>query len=453
MKRQEASLPIHRIRRPVERIIHLENISGFALILANLSWGESVDHFWHQHLLVQIGPLEVNESLVHWVNDALMTIFFLVAGLEIKRELVVGDLRDPRTAALPAIAALGGMVMPALLFLLVADAQSAGGWGVPMATDIAFAVGVLTLLGDRVPSGLKLMLLTLAIVDDLGAILVIAIFYTASLNVTALFIAFGLIATLVALRVMGVWWMPIYGLVGAALWFALFESGVHATLAGVICGLMAPAIPRRPHETPGGASQHLTVAELKEIVFDTRESHSVVDRLIHGLHPITALLIVPIFALANTGVPISGSGLASAAGASVSQAIVAGLVLGKPIGIVLAAWLAVKLGIAVLPKGVGWRHMIGMGFLGGIGFTVSLFVTDLAFDSEVLVDDAKLAVLTGSILASIVGVAILSRCKPDGDDPGLITFEEFDATRGADVMVDSVGAQGPLATVGRNEAR
>ncbi len=446
MKRRESDLPIQRIKQPVERLIHLENISGIALIggalvallLANSPLGDTVAAFWTHHLVVAVGPLEVDESLGHWVNDALMAIFFLVAGLEIKRELVVGELREPRKAALPVVAAFGGMVVPALLYVLIAGADVRNGWGVPMATDIAFAVGIMTLLGDRVPSRLKLMLLTLAIADDLGAIVVIAVFYTASLNMTALFIAVGLLGVMVAMRVLGVWWMPMYALVGVGLWFALLESGVHATLAGVACGLLAPALPRRPHETNVVAGRHHTVDELKEIVFDTRESRSVVDRLSHNLHPFTALLIVPIFALANTAVTVTPSALADAAASSVSQGIVIGLVLGKPIGIVLASWLAVRSGLAVLPSGVGWKHIVGMGSLAGIGFTVSLFVTELAFDSADVVANAKLGVLAASILASVFGVILLLRATA-GEPLGPITFEEFDAT-GGETFLATAGA-------------
>ncbi|MDH5519693.1 MAG: Na+/H+ antiporter NhaA, partial [Acidimicrobiia bacterium] len=274
---QAIEKPIDRIRLPLERIIHLENLSGIALIagavaalvLANTGAAETMEHFWHSHLEVVVGPVHLDESLVHWVNDGLMTIFFFVAGLEIKRELVVGDLREPRKAALPAIAAFGGMVVPALVYVAFSGAETRHGWGIPMATDIAFAVGILTLLGNRVPSRLKVFLLTLAIVDDLGAILVIAVFYTTSLNVTALTVAFGLLAAMVMLRILGVWWMPVYVLVGFGLWLAVFESGVHATLAGVICGLLAPAKPRRPHTTEIVAGAHTTIDELKSIMFDT----------------------------------------------------------------------------------------------------------------------------------------------------------------------------------------
>ncbi|MEM8925085.1 MAG: Na+/H+ antiporter NhaA [Actinomycetota bacterium] len=443
-------VPIDRIRRPMQRLLHMETMAGVALIvgavtalvLANSPLAEDYDHFWHYYLKVDIGPLHIKESLVHWVNDALMAIFFFVAGLEIKRELVVGDLRDPKKAALPALAALGGMVIPALLYVAFSDATVRGGWGIPMATDIAFAVGVLTLLGNRVPGKLKVFLLTLAIVDDLGAIAVIAVFYTSDLNTTALAAAAGLIGLIVVLRVLGVWWMPVYVLVGAALWLAVFESGVHATLAGVACGLLAPAKPRRPEPTSFAGHPENTIDELRQIVFDTRETTSVADRLIHGLHPFTAFLIVPVFALANTGVAMSPASIADAAAASVSQAIVIGLVVGKPVGVIVAAWIAVKLGVAVLPPGISFRHIVGVGFLAGIGFTVSLFITDLAFDSAETIDNAKVGVLFASVIASAAGAALLSSSPrpqdPDEEaDPGPITFAELDATAPQSVVASN----------------
>ena len=444
---QPVEVPIDRIRQPLLRIIHLENLSGLALIagavtaliLANSGLAESVDHFWHHHLQIKIGAINLDESLVHWVNDGLMTVFFFVAGLEIKRELVVGDLREPRKAALPAIAALGGMVIPAAVFLAVTGPETRNGWGVPMATDIAFAVGILTLLGNRVPSRLKVFLLTLAIVDDLGAIVVIAIFYTTSLNTTALAVAGALLFGMVALRVLGVWWMPIYVLAGFALWLAVFESGIHATLAGVVCGLLAPAKPRRPQQTEVVAHSNHTIDELKAIVFDTRETKSVVDRLIHGLHPFTALLIVPVFALANTGVGISASALWDGVTSSTGLAILLGLLVGKPVGIAVATWIAVKSGLAVLPANTGWGHIVGVGFLGGIGFTVSLFITDLAFTgNSAVIDNSKIAVLTASVLASAFGALLLVRAKnptpqfsvvdESAGENGPMTFEELNAT-------------------------
>ena len=469
---QPVEVPIDRIRQPLLRIIHLENLSGLALIagavtalvLANTSLAESVDHFWHYHLQIKIGGIDLDESLLHWVNDGLMTVFFFVAGLEIKRELVVGDLREPRKAALPAVAALGGMVIPALVFLAISAPETRNGWGIPMATDIAFAVGILTLLGNRVPPRLKVFLLTLAIVDDLGAIVVIALFYTSSLNTTALAVAGVILATMITLRVLGVWWMPIYVLAGAGLWLAVFESGIHATLAGVVCGLMAPAKPRRPDHTKVLAGPGQTIDELKAIVFDTRETTSVVDRLIHGLHPFTALLIVPVVALAHTGVGITADSLWSGLTSSTGLAILLGLLVGKPVGIAVATWVAVKTNLAVLPVNTTWGHVVGVGFLGGIGFTVSLFITDLAYAGDAgTIDNSKIAVLTASVLASVFGAIILMRTPvPAGPSPeatgnegsdaeaGPITFDELNATT-PDAFLASATANGAGPESGQTE--
>ncbi len=408
--------PIDKIRLPMRRLIHLENISGVALIvaalvalaLANSPLAESVANFWHTHLEVKIGPVHLDESLVHWVNDGLMTIFFLVAGLEIKRELAVGELRDPRKAALPALAAAGGMIVPALFYVLFAGGgDAAHGWGIPMATDIAFAVGILSLLGDRVPSPLKIFLLSLAIVDDLGAIVVIAVFYSSSLDFVSLGIAGAGVVTMIALRKSGVWWTPIYVLLGIAIWYFTFESGVHATLAGVVCGLIAPASPHRPNATVAEASATTSFEELKEILFETRESISICDRLINILHPWSALLIIPVFALANTGVGLSATDVGNAATSGVGRAVFIGLVIGKPVGILLASLVAVRSGLATLPAGVSWRLMAGTSSIAGIGFTVSLFISDLAFADEELIADAKIGVLFASVVAGAIGAAII----------------------------------------------
>ncbi len=446
------------IKGPMLRLIHLETISGIALIigaviavaLATSSLGHDVEEFWHQHLLVEIGPIHLDESLTHWINDALMTIFFLVAGLEIKREMVHGDLRQPKKAALPIAAAIGGMAIPALIYVALAGPEAANGWGVPMATDIAFAVGVLTLLGNRVPSKLKILLLTLAIVDDLGAILVIAVFYSDSIDTTYLGLAGVGLAAMVVLKQLKVWWMPIYVIVGAAVWYWTFESGVHATLAGVACGLLAPASPHSPETTMVKANPESTVDELKEIIFETRESVAVTDRLIHTLHPWTALLIVPLFAAANAGVSVAPGNIADAVGSSVFWAVFVGLVVGKPLGITAAAFLAVKSGVAKLPDGIGWMHIVGMAGLAGIGFTVSIFISGLAFDDETIVGHAKIAILLASVAASVLGAGLIKAAGGDvgggadverdqHDDHGL-TAEQLEAAAAADGSHDRLGA-------------
>ncbi len=418
-------VPIDKLRQPMRRLIHLENISGVALIvsalvalvLANSPLGGDVAHFWHEHLRIAIGPVEIDESLTHWINDGLMTIFFLVAGLEIKRELAVGELHDPRKAALPALAAFGGMAVPAIFFVIFAGGgQAANGWGIPMATDIAFAVGILSLLGNRVPSALKVFLLSLAIVDDLGAIVVIAIFYSSSLDFVSLAWAGAGVAAMIALRKSGVWWTPIYVLLGIGIWYFTFESGVHATLAGVVCGLLAPATPHRPHVHVAEASERTSYEELKEILFETRESISICDRLINTLHPWSALLIIPVFALANTGVVLGPSEIGAAASSGVGRAVFIGLVFGKPVGILLASLIAVRSGLATLPRGTNWRLMAGTSCIAGIGFTVSLFISDLAFTDDELIADAKIGVLFASVAAGILGVLLIRSADDTAGD-------------------------------------
>ncbi len=445
-------VPIARLRRPLERLIHLENISGVVLILgavtavvlANSPLRHSVDDFWHVHLRISAGPLSLDESLKHWVNDALMTIFFFVAGLEIKRELVTGSLADRRQALLPVFAAVGGMVVPALMYVAVSGPEARVGWGIPMATDIAFAIGVLTLLGPRVPAKLKVFLLTLAIVDDLGAIVVIAVFYSSTIDPIALgYAGIGLLM-MGTMRSLGVWWMPAYIITGCAVWLATFESGVHATLAGVACGLMAPALPRRREGCAASVSPTSTIDELNGILFDTRETRSVADRLIHALHPWTALLVIPVFALANAGVDVSPSTLGAAAGSAGARAIAVGLLIGKPVGILLASWTAVRLGLASLPSGANWRHMAGVAYLGGIGFTVSLFITDLAFENPAMVATSKVAILSASVVAAVAGALLLRKTAAPPDELGPISYEELDATSPSPLIATRANGRSPV---------
>ena len=407
-----------KLRRPIERVIHLENASGVALVvsalvaiaLANSPLRAAVEHFWHNHLSVSFGPFHLDESLVHWVNDGLMTLFFLVAGFEIKRELVAGELRDPRRAALPALAAVGGMVVPAAVFFaLTAGSPGSSGWGIPMATDIAFAVGVLSLLGDRVPSSLKVFLLTLAIVDDLGAIVVIAVFYSSSISFAHLGAAVAGLVVMGLCRRAGFWWTPAYVLMGVAIWYLTFESGVHATLAGVAIGLLAPARPHRPRPTAVHIHPETTLDEVKGILFDARETRSVCDRMIHILHPWTAFIVLPVFALANAGVYLGGGAVSSSLTSTLTAGVVLGLVVGKPVGIVAASWLAVRSGLATLPRGVTWQHLMGTGVLAGIGFTVSIFISGLAYGDELLVAQAKIGILVASFAAAGGGAWLIKR--------------------------------------------
>jgi NhaA family Na+:H+ antiporter len=391
-------MPSHRhVRIPVvgkvvppfgNEFVSLEATSGIVLLLAAaaaLVWANTdtsgYTSWWHHELTIGPGDLAITESLVHWVNDALMTVFFFVVGLEIKRELVVGELRDRQRAALPAIAALGGMVVPALIFVAInVGGTGLDGWAIPMATDIAFAVGVLALLGTRVPSGLKLFLLTLAIVDDIGAIVVIALFYSRGLNGWWLGGAVLVVLGVVAMSRLHVDHPLAYVIPGIALWWCLHEAGVEPTLAGVVLGLLTPALPRR--------------------------GVPVLERLERVLHPVSGFVIVPIFALANAGVVLSRDAISHAVSSRVTIGIVVGLVVGKFVGILGASTIGVRARLGALPEGVQLRHITGVAVLGGIGFTVSLFITDLAFRGTVI-DDAKIGVLAASTVAAVLGLIVL----------------------------------------------
>ena len=386
-----------------------------ALVWANSPWAAAYDEFWHTTLTLDLGVIRLENSLQHWVNDGLMVIFFFVVGLEIKYELVHGDLRDPKTAALPIVAAIGGMVVPAAIYAaVVGGGAGSSGWGIPMATDIAFAVGVLGLLGRRIPSPARLFLLTLAIVDDIGAILVIAIFYTEDLDLRALAIAVGLLLLMVGMRRLRIWAVWAYVVVGALVWLATLESGVHATLAGVAIGLLTPARPLLQESVARGyardalADGELDADELHRLRFLLNESVSMVERLQTRLHPVSAYLVLPVFALANAGVALRGGVLGDAMDSAVALGIMLGLVVGKPVGIVLAAFVAVRFGLGRLPQDTGWRVLAGLGAVGGIGFTVSLFIAGLSFPGDdVLTGEAKVGILVGSLVSALVGVAFL----------------------------------------------
>jgi NhaA family Na+:H+ antiporter len=384
-----------------------------ALVWANSPWRESYDALWHTELTLRLGAWELSEELRHWVNDALMALFFFVVGLEIKHELTVGELRDRRAAALPVVAAVGGMVVPAALYAAVnAGSEGSSGWGVPMATDIAFALGVVALLGPRVHPSLKVFLLTLAIVDDIGAILVIAVFYSGGVDWGALAAAAGIVVAIGALRSLGVWWHPVYVGLGLALWLAIFRSGLHATLAGVVMGLLTPAFAlesregiaqrvARFFEAPSGHGARHASRLVRDVV-------PLTESLQHLLHPWTSYLVVPVFALANAGVALDGDAVAGAATSAVTLGIVLGLVAGKLAGITAASWLAVRLGIATLPRGVTWPQLAGVAAVAGIGFTVALFVAALAFEDARVQAEAKVGILVASLVASAVGAGILA---------------------------------------------
>lgn len=399
--------------------------AGVAVAWANSPWADSYDALRQTEVVLRAGSFGVREDLQHFVNDALMALFFLFVGLEIKRELVTGDLRDRRVAALPVFAAIGGMVAPAAIYAAFNAGQpGSAGWGVPIATDIAFALGVLALLGDRVPASLKLFLLSLAIVDDIGAIAVIAVFYAARLEPLALALAAMFVVVSLGLRAVRVHWAPVHAALGVACWLAAYNSGVHPTLAGVVFGLITPARPLAAavvvRRWTRDMSDEPSATELRELTSVAKETVSPAERLEHLLHPVIGFVIVPLFALMNAGVEIRLDALDTPGSASVAAGVALGLVVGKMVGVAGAAWLAVRLRAATLPPDVGWRGILGVGALAGIGFTVSLFVTGLAFDDPDLEQAAKLAVLVSSVVASLLGSAILTaRFTPRARAAGL----------------------------------
>jgi NhaA family Na+:H+ antiporter len=370
--------------------VSVEALSGLVLLgatVAALIWANahphSYDDLWHQHLDLSFGPFDLDLSLAHWVTDGLMTLFFFVVGLEIKREIVRGELRDPRVASLPVIAAVGGMVVPALIYVAVnAGEPTVKGWAIPMATDIAFAVGLLAILGSRIPRSLKLFLLTLAIVDDIGAILVIAIFYSKGVSLGWLAAALATVCVILALQQIGVASPLAYVLPGVVMWLFVDQSGVHATIAGVVLGLLTPA-------RPFGGKQ-------------------VIEQLEHALHPWSSFFIVPVFALANAGVVIDDDSLRRVADSSIAIGIVLGLVIGKPLGIWLATMIGARVGLGSLPDGATWRQIVGLGSVAGIGFTVALFVGDLSFAGTSF-EDGVMGILVGSLVSGLIGATLLSR--------------------------------------------
>jgi Na+:H+ antiporter, NhaA family len=424
-----------RLSYPFREFAHNEAASGVlllatavvALVWANSPWAWAYQDLWATRITVGTDAFNISKPLQLWVNDGLMAIFFFVVGMEIKRELLVGELASVRRAALPAAAALGGAVVPALIYAaLNAGGPGSPGWGIPMATDIAFALGVLALLGNRVPAALKVLLAALAIVDDLMAVLVIAIFYTAEIAANALAAAAVIFVLLVLANRLGVRAPLPYALLGIALWVAVLKSGVHATIAGVLLATTIPAWTRidqpqfvararelvdlfargaaRGNALPSD-DQQAALAELEDA---SRAVQSPLQRLESALHPAVAFVIMPVFALANAGVSLTGD-LGATLGSPVTLGIVLGLVVGKQVGITLAAWLATRAGLASLPEGVGWLHIYGMAWLGGIGFTMSLFIASLAFADEALLTSAKIGILLASSVAGVVGFVILSR--------------------------------------------
>lgn len=422
------------VRQRVLTFLQIEAAGGVVLLLftiAALIWANSpvkasYSSFWGTTVALRAGGYGISQDLRHWINDGLMTLFFFVVGLEIKHELVEGELQDRRAAIVPAAAAIGGMLVPAAIYLLLnGGGPGHTGWGIPVATDIAFALGVVALLGARVPQSMKVFLLTLAIVDDIGAIAVIVIFYSDDLNLNWLAVAGGLIVLMAVLKRIKVRALPVYVLLGTAVWLTTFESGVHATIAGVALGLLAPAVAHLPAGEAGEAAvttiearPDISTDDARDVRYLTRESVPVTERLETALHPWTSFLIVPLFALANAGIGLSRSVLSG--GWSIAGGVLLGLVLGKVIGVTGAVWLMQRFGVGSIPQDATWHHVIGIGALAGIGFTVSLFVTDLAFVDPRHQAQAKVGVLAASVAAALVGSLVLSaaarRSEPSATD-------------------------------------
>lgn len=404
--------------------------SAFAFIWANSPWQGSYHALFETPVGFGIGAFALEKPLVLWINDGLMAIFFLLVGLEIKRELLDGTLSTFRKAALPLFAAIGGMLVPALFFIVFNwGTPAAQGWAIPAATDIAFALGILALLGDRVPLSLKVFLTAVAVVDDMGAVLIIAVFYTSKVSIMALLISAGFMVALVLANRMHARHPIIYIVLGVGLWFAVLKSGVHATVAGVLLALTIPSSGRlSPGQFLGDARRFIERGDSEdddEIAPSTavhkvrdlcNETEPLLVRFEHALQPWVLFLVMPIFALANAGVSLGEAGLSTLAD-PLALGVMAGLSLGKPLGVTAMAWLSVKLGLADRPPGVSWTMIHGAGWLAGIGFTMSLFITNLAFTDPTLVTTAKFALLVASGVAGVIGFALLlMQDSPSTDD-------------------------------------
>ncbi len=422
MPRKKQS-PMVRALAPLRDFLHTEAAGGAllvaaavaALVWANSPWSASYNSLWNSRATIEIAGHGLSLDLRHWVNDGLMAIFFLIVGLEIKREMTSGHLAGRRAAALPVAAAVGGMIVPAAIYLAIAGGTEPMGWGVPMATDIALAIGVLALAGSGVPATLRAFLLGLAVVDDIGAIVVIAIFYSEGVSFSWLTVAAGTLAVLLAARQWGVSQLGVYIALGTMMWFALHEAGVHPTLAGVICGLLTPVQPRQIHELIDidELTDVSTVEHARATMEIARNSVSTVEWLEHLLHPWTSYLIVPLFAFANAGIEVSTSSLRDAFKSPIMWGVLAGLLVGKPLGVMLAVKFAARSGVADRPEGTSTRQLLGAGHAAGIGFTVAIFIAELAFDTEKHQADAKMAILIASLLSGLLAFGVLrTRRRP-----------------------------------------
>ncbi|HEU5121763.1 MAG TPA: Na+/H+ antiporter NhaA, partial [Candidatus Saccharimonadales bacterium] len=357
-----------------------------ALVIANTRWHGAFEAFWQQHLYIGIGNFGLSETLRHWVDEGLMSIFFLVIGLEVKREIVRGELRTLRAASLPIMAGVGGMVLSILIYMAFNVGQPGLiGWGIPMTTDTALALGVLALVSRRVPATLKIFLLAVMVVDDVTAITAIAVFYNHNVDVVPLLFAAGVVGTMLLLQWIRLIRLSTFIVLGVLLWLAVHESGVHASIAGAIMGLAAPIVPRHRKIT----------------------KKAIAERLERSLIPVTTFIIIPLFALANAGVVLSGDAFAAPESLHIAAGVIAGLLIGKSLGILFGSWVIVKLGITALPEGTNWRHITGVSLLAGIGFTLSIFIAELAFSGTEYIDAAKVAILAASLMSAALGLFVL----------------------------------------------
>ena len=421
------SAPTTKRLAPLRDFMRTEGAGGallvaatvLALLWANSPWKGSYQSFWHTDIGLAVGSFDFTLDLRHWVNDGLMTLFFFVVGLEIKREITTGHLASRRAATLPIVAAIGGMAVPALIYLLIAGRDAPNGWGVPMATDIALAVGVLLVMGKKIPTSVRVFLLGLAVVDDIGAILVIAIFYSDNVSFRWLAIGAVLVGLSVIVRTRKLWVVSAYVLLGAALWYALHEAGIHPTLTGVFMGLLAPAIPRVWNtyvDVEKVDIEKVDVEKVPESAIDdarrvqrnAKSSVSIVEWFEHLLHPWTSYLIVPVFALANAGIELSADTFERVLSSTVGWGIFIGLVVGKPLGILGTSLLVIRAGSADRPSMATTKMLLGAGHAGGVGFTVALFVAELAFKSETDLAEAKIAILAASIVSAVLSIGVLS---------------------------------------------
>ena len=405
--------------------------AGLALVFANSPLSDSYANFWNTELTVGVERFAITESLRTWVNDGLMALFFFIVGLEIKREILVGELRYPRQAALPIAAAVGGAIGPALVYsLLVLGGNGTEGWGIPIGTDTAFSLGIISLLGSRVRPQLLVFLTAFAIIDDILAVMVIAIFYTDQITWSAVAAAGVLLLVLIVANRAGLQRWPVYAILGVGLWLAVFESGVHGTLAGVLVAMVVPArawinpseflargrrlmddFERACYTTINMLTNEPQQHATQSLARLTEQVEAPLTHFLHRLNPWVAYGVVPLFAFANAGIPIV-DGFSDALGSAVTWGVIAGLIVGKPLGITLFAWLAVRTGIALLPGSIEWRQIFGVAWLGGIGFTMSLFISELAFGADPLADVARIGILAGSVVAGAIGYLILRATLP-----------------------------------------